>query len=356
MQEKKQSPIESFVKKYMESIGGVWDEIEPQVYDVLLPPDRKVLTDKDMLKLTFDPEALDEYPNAELVTYGTPLLESFLSDAQRQFAFTKQYLLAGFHRPDYEIQKQVKRELHVPDDVTMEFGDLHPLYFANALLWFRATFTSDEKEQEIFSTGVNLYYGRQVRHLNELLRKGSFSEKRPMPYPDASRISLAKVYQIAISSVIGTVSAVGNTHKREMEKRVAKQIKRMTQYFHDLREELKERIERALKREFDTDKLYERLKAIDREEQIRIMELKEKTAMRIQLQLKNLMMLMQPKLQMQVNLIPKEGKPVSVSLVWDPFWSKLEAPQCPACGRPTLSLQFNRYNQLICPECSTKKF
>ena len=31
------SPLESFLREYLETTGGVWDEIEPQVYDVLLP-------------------------------------------------------------------------------------------------------------------------------------------------------------------------------------------------------------------------------------------------------------------------------------------------------------------------------
>lgn len=354
MQKRKQSPLESFVKRYVESIDGAWDEVEPQVCDVLLPPEDRKKED-EMLRLTFDPEALEEHPNAELVTYGTPLLERFFEDAQKRFSFTKQYLLVGFHRPPSEVQKKAIRELQVPDDVKIVFEDSRPLYFANALFFFLATFISDEKEQEMSSTGVDLYYGRQVRHLNELLKKGSFSFSRPMPYPDASRISLMRAYQIALSEVIGTVSAVANTQKQKMEERVAKQIKRTTQYFHDLREELKERIERAKEREFDTQKLYERLKAIDRQKQIRITELKEKTTMLLELQLKNLMILKEPKLRMQANLIPKKGNSTSVSLVYSPLTERLSAPQCPTCNRPNFSLFFNRYNQLVCPECSPKK-
>ena len=33
------SPLEEFVRDYVEVGGGVWDEVEPQVYDVLLPAD-----------------------------------------------------------------------------------------------------------------------------------------------------------------------------------------------------------------------------------------------------------------------------------------------------------------------------
>ena len=33
------SPLESFLREYLDTTGGDWDELEPQVYDVLL--DRK---------------------------------------------------------------------------------------------------------------------------------------------------------------------------------------------------------------------------------------------------------------------------------------------------------------------------
>ena len=31
------SPLEEFLRDYVETTGGVWDEIEPQVYDLMLP-------------------------------------------------------------------------------------------------------------------------------------------------------------------------------------------------------------------------------------------------------------------------------------------------------------------------------
>jgi len=30
-------PLEQFLRDYAEASGGMWDEIEPQVYDLMLP-------------------------------------------------------------------------------------------------------------------------------------------------------------------------------------------------------------------------------------------------------------------------------------------------------------------------------
>ena len=37
-----QSPLEGFVRDYVDVTGGAWDEIEPQVYDLLLPTEGAV--------------------------------------------------------------------------------------------------------------------------------------------------------------------------------------------------------------------------------------------------------------------------------------------------------------------------
>lgn len=350
----KLSPLELFLRKYVDALGGVWEEVEPQVYDVLMPKDIGEERDEEsILRLAFDPEALSEHPNAQLFTYGNPLLEGFFEDTQRRWAFARVYLPIGIHLPEREVRDRVKRELKVADELSFECREIRPLHFANALFWFRVTFVSDEKEQELLYAAVDLHYGRLVRHLGDLFSYGSLSERRLMPYPDAPRISLLKAYRIARGRVLRTISAMANTRKQEMEKSVTSQIERMKRYFHDLREELKERIGKTEAKGADTKGFYDRLDAINREEQIRIAELKSKTAIRVQIQLLNLMLVMQPKLSIEVDLIPKKGKPGVVPLVWDPLTEKLEPPQCLSCNRPSFYLELNRHGNVICPECST---
>ena len=74
------SPLEAFVRDYVEAAGGAWDEVEPQVYDVLLPAG-PAGEDREVLRVAFDPEALPEHPGAQLASYGTPLIDRLLDDA-----------------------------------------------------------------------------------------------------------------------------------------------------------------------------------------------------------------------------------------------------------------------------------
>src|SRR2546421_1991728 len=73
------SPLEDFLRDYVDVTGGVWDEIEPQVYDLLLPTADN--SGQEILRITFDPEALPEHPGAQLASLGTPLVNDLLADA-----------------------------------------------------------------------------------------------------------------------------------------------------------------------------------------------------------------------------------------------------------------------------------
>ena len=84
------SPLEQFLRDYAEATGGMWDEVEPQVYDLMLPFDDGQES-VDIVRVAFDPEAIPEHPGAQLASYGTPLIDRLLGDAVergRRITFT----------------------------------------------------------------------------------------------------------------------------------------------------------------------------------------------------------------------------------------------------------------------------
>src|SRR5215813_1057252 len=86
------SPLEAFLRDYLETVGGAWDEVEPQVYDVILPPGSDGAGDS-VLRLTFDPEALPEHKGAQLASFGTPLVDRLLADAVTRGRAAELYLV-----------------------------------------------------------------------------------------------------------------------------------------------------------------------------------------------------------------------------------------------------------------------
>src|SRR5204862_473428 len=62
------SPLEEFVRLYLEASGGAWDEVQPQVYHVLLPsgPTGSPLgaPEEGVLRTVLDPDAFLTQPRA----------------------------------------------------------------------------------------------------------------------------------------------------------------------------------------------------------------------------------------------------------------------------------------------------
>lgn len=94
----------------------------------------------------------------------------------------------------------------------------------------------------------------------------------------------------------------------------------MARYYGDLRAEVAEQADRAEGRgSADATKFAARLEALDREEQTRSAELRQKATLRVQLRLITLVVIRQPKLLLR-SAIHAPGGAVAgrIDLVWDP--------------------------------------
>src|SRR5438552_11614599 len=216
------SPLEEFLRDYAEVCGGLWDEIEPQVYDLMLAPS-SVDAEPEVVRLAFDPEALPEHPGAQLASFGTPLIDRLLADAMQR-GRSAQFYLIGLNLTPHDLAGRLRRAITLPADCQLRSERVRPLHFAQAVFWFEAAFVSDQKEQEIVPVAMDLHYGRQVRHLEQLLEPARLGETPSLPLPEARRLSLAAAYPIARERVVRTLAALANTRGREQSEHVEKQI------------------------------------------------------------------------------------------------------------------------------------
>jgi hypothetical protein len=340
------SPLEAFLRDYAEVVGGLWEEVEPQVYDLMLPDDGEAA----VVRVAFDPEALPEHPGAQLASFGTPLVDRLLADAVARGRTAELYLV-GLNVAPQGLSAQVGRSLKAPAGVELRLARTRVLHFPQAIFWFEASFVSDQKEQEILPVAVDLHYGRQVRHLDRLLDHARLAEAPWSPLPEVRHTGLARGYRFARDRVIRTVSALANTRGRELTERVDRQVARMARYYADLRTEAAEQAERARTRGADLAPLAARREALDREEQVRIAELRQKASLRVHLRLNNLLIVYQPKLWLEATVSGPRSLTGRLEMVWDPLVEALEAVACPNCGQPTFVLEVAPPGRLACPAC-----
>ena len=346
------SPLEEFLRDYAEVTGGMWDEVEPQVYDLMLPA-REGAAEPEMVRLVFDAEAIPEHPGAQLASYGTPLIDRLLADAVDRGRHLELYTV-GLNQTPQGVEERLRRAVTLPPGFVVKVERARPLHFPQAVFWFEATLISDQKEQELLTVAIDVHHGRQVRHLDRLLDRGHLAEKPWAPLADAPHPRLASAYPIARDRVVRTLSALANTSFRELHERLDRQLERIGHYYADLRAEVEEQAKKARNRDEDPGRFTARIEGLEREEQLRVAELRRKSQLKVHLRLLNVLVIHQPKLLLHTAVVASATGSVIGRLewVWDPLVEAIEAAICPECRHPTFEFGVTRQGRLVCPACA----
>ncbi|GIW92578.1 MAG: hypothetical protein KatS3mg110_0619 [Pirellulaceae bacterium] len=207
--ENQRTPLEQFVRDYLEVTGGVWDEIEPQVYDVLVAPDRPDIRPEeiDVCRIVFDTEALPEHPQAQLASFGTPLIDTFLQQAIQRARQLHLWRLVS-HAIPHNLDARLGRAFTFPEGSTWECTRVRPLDFPQAVYWFQVTFSSDQREDDLIVAAVDLHYLRLMRHWERLLDPASLARQPSILLPEVRRATVAQGFDVAQQSALRTVSGL----------------------------------------------------------------------------------------------------------------------------------------------------
>jgi hypothetical protein len=256
----------------------------------------------------------------------------------------------GLNLHPHALESRLTRAISLPTGAATRIERVRPMNFPQAVFWFKAAFVSDQKEEEILRIGIDLHYLREVRHLDSLLAADRLSEDSETRLPEAHHAGVRSGYRSAQRQVAPTVASLANARRREWTGRVEKQIGRMSDYYAQLRREADEQMARGADPLAVAARAAARLQAIDREEQLRCAELRQKSMIRVRVQLARVMMVQQPKLAIFAAVSEKAGPVRQFEAVWDPLSDAIEAIACPACGQPTFALRVHRHG-IACPNC-----
>ena len=336
------SPLERFIREYVDAREGAWDEIEPRVYDLLIG--------SDVLQVSFDPEALPEHPGAQLASLGSPLFDRLLADAAERWSVCRFYRF-GLNLHPHGLASRLARAIVLPAGSSMKIERVRVMNCPQAVFWFKATFSGDQKEEEILPIGMDLHYLREVRHLDLLLLPERLSEAPEARLAETPHAGLRFGYEAACRQAAPTFASLANARRREWAARMEKQIARMSAYYAQLRREADEPAGRGADPALAAARAAGRRQAIDHEERLRIAELRQKSAVRTRVRLTSLLIVQQPKLLMSVEIAGKNLPARVVGVTWDPLCDAIEAIACPSCGHPTFAPRIHRQG-LGCEHCA----
>ncbi len=332
-------PLEAFMQQYLDQAGGAWEPVEPQVYDLLLPEPADETDEapdaEPLLRIAFDPEALPEHDGAVFMSLGTPLVDRMLADARRRGAVAHAWR-QGLNLHPFDLPAKLKRVLDLPQKAKLAVGPWQPAEVTIAIFYFTATYHSDEKEQDLFHSAIDLSSGRQVRHLEKLLVWERLDDAPAEALPPADAVALPDAYQRARDRIVRTVSSTANLRHRQLQQRLEHQQARMRQYYRDLIEDLDTQARRAAGKPEPLARIAHRRQAAMQEQNVRLAELSRKYALHTELQLSNLLLLHQPRLRAELTLTAPSAPLLALSIAWDPVAEAFDPPDCPRCASPSL--------------------
>jgi hypothetical protein len=81
--------LDDFVRLCIESAGGLVDLSDPELAQVMLPPDLRNLGEQEVTDFALAPGALERHPNASPLFPGSPQLDTLISFAARRGQVTR---------------------------------------------------------------------------------------------------------------------------------------------------------------------------------------------------------------------------------------------------------------------------
>ena len=171
--------IEAFAITAVEYLGGAAEERAAGLYTVLWPA--AAPGDAETRQLAFDPEVIEEEPDAELVTFASPTLEQIVQLATASGRVARAFLKTTAH-VSRGTAERLARSYRFLDAVWSSEAP-RPWWLPVGVFLFRARYLSDSREEDLLEVAVSLADRRILRRLRvqRLVNPHDQPGHRPQP-------------------------------------------------------------------------------------------------------------------------------------------------------------------------------
>ncbi len=147
--------LRNFVLDSLGAIGATPQEITREVYQATLPPDaQRLFANQKHLLFTFQRDAQDDYPDAELVTIGGNLLNRLIEVLRKRAQSATVTLISQDPKPPPQFACPLPAPGCKTESKAVTIG-----YAPLTQLLIKTTYVSDEKFEQIFAVTVDQMSG-----------------------------------------------------------------------------------------------------------------------------------------------------------------------------------------------------
>lgn len=367
--------LADFVLSYCREAGAIVEPPAYGIYEVLLPDDLAArLGVSAYQRFAFDDTPLgfrspqdENWPSGAAeadvtyLSYGHPLVENLIEMARREPACTRLY--ANAVRLDKRgLADLARRALSFPNArlVEVEGQTESPALGHYVRFNFKAALITDEKREQLLSVLMDAQGGypvkelAQIEHLTALETTPAFEHLPVMPplwlpgEEPLSRQALEGLLERAQRAALDELAEPLDSLQRRAARFLELDRARLEQYYDDMQQDLQRRLERA-----DDDRrpaLEDKLLAVKAEREAKLADAEAKYRLRVELELINLLVIVQPRLVLPMN-IENRTATVTRTIVWNPLLHRIEPLVCDVCSRASDRLFLCTGGHLAHEEC-----
>jgi hypothetical protein len=348
--------LEELVLGYCRQVEGLVEPPAYGAYEVLLPDEvaeRWGLPSHQ--QFTFAPEN----ENATYIYYGHALVETIVDELRLKTA-NGRFFINNIRPEKPKLYEVIEKAISLPNaklfpvpGVAEQIKLHHYLRFN-----FKVSLIADEKRELILSLWMDLQGGYTVKGADiervAILDLGNGFPNTPPAsllwtneHPFSPKALTALLERARLSAAVELGDTLTSLQKRLLHFLELDRA-RLDNYYDDLRKDTERRLQKA--EEDRRPALEAKLSAIDTERQSKLADVEQKYHLRIQLELVNLAVIAQPKLDLTVE-IRKRGVVFKRRATWDPLLHVVEGLVCDVCNRTGHTLLVCENGHLAHVEC-----
>lgn len=355
--------LQELVLGYCRQVGGLVEPPAYGIYEILLPDEvaaRWGVEPLQKLVFTSETQSAGDLPGeVTRLTYTHPLVETIVEELRQQAA-NGLFFVNNVRLEKPGLYTTIEKALTLPNlrlfpvYGAVERQRLYHLVRFN----FKASLISDEKRELLLPVWMNLQGGylvdaTEIEHLAILDGESRFPPLQAAEPTWTSGAALSIEVLSALldrarrSALIELAPTLTSLQKR-LQRFLELDRARLSDYYGDLIKDAQKRLRNAEGERRPA--LEAKLAAIQSEQQSKLADVEEKYRLRVDLELINLAVIAQPKLDLLVE-IKKRTQAVQRRVVWDPLRHIVEPLCCEVCGQAGEELHLCEEGHLAHTSC-----
>ena len=334
--------LQDLILGYCRQVGGLVEPPAYGIHETLLPDEVAARWGVDAIQkfnFTREGDSGTIQGDATLIHYGHPLVESIVAELRQQTA-NGQFFVNNLRLDKPGLYAVIEKALNLsnaklfPVHGAVERQRLYHLVCFN----FKASIISDEKREIILPVWMDLQGGYAVKR-DDIERLAIFDTENQFTHLTSAEPTwiageihslkvLAALLDRARQSALIELAPNLEGFQKRLQRFLGLDRARLIEYYQDLSKDAEKRLHKASE---DRRSVMEaKLKAILAERQIKLTDVEQKYRLRVELELINLAIIAQPKLDLLVD-IKKRSATVKRQVVWDPLRHIVEPLVCNVC-------------------------